>query len=426
MTNIKDIEQDIVNFSKNDNINNIINNAKFKINHYLHDDYYNNINDIVVTYCEKKNIIFDNTDNIYNLYSINPFNTSNDICNSIFKLDKYISLVSNIHNISFSIKIKNNTLINIYLLFIYNNINIYKQINFIKNDSNNLLNLPPFIKLINIYKILYNPHLFYSYNDNDNLQIDLLNNAINNLQNQDSNIIVTNNILNSDSIKSNLLKKFISKINDIKHIKLDYYYLLELENFISNKQQLPDYNNTLSLILYDISELDVIKNILIQLYNKLYPDEKKSTNLIHIQKNNTYILHDFRLKHFKIYLVHYNKKYKKFNNILLLNVFNSLNYELLPVYKLENNNILHHFVIYRFIFIIILNIKLYETTHLYKIQNYINIILQIKKLKKIENNKFTFTGIYKEYNYDKILYNKEFKDFPYRPLMYFKQHNKLR
>jgi len=410
-------------------IDNVLTNSQFKINKYKSNEYYNNINKIIINYCKNNNVVVNNcTDidnNIYNLYSIKPSKISNDLCNILYNVDKYVSLSTYVYNMVFTIRINNECLINIHLLFIYNNNQVLTNIDFINKD--NLLFLPPFVNLIYIYQQLYNPNMIYIYdNDNDmfiNQQVNL-NNVL-----TDYNDIKTEK-KNYDSIKSKIIKQFINKLDNtnIEHIKLDYYYLLNLQNIMNDKESEIDYNNEFNIIISQLSNLEVIKNILHNLYEKTCPDMKKNTNLIHIQKNNTYILHDFRLQHFKIYLINYNKKYKNYNKILLLNIYNSLDYELIPIHK--TLKITHNFVIYRFIFINILNIILYEKSNKFKINYYIDIIKNIEKLlknnDKIKNIDFKFNGTYKNENFDRILYNKKFKVYPYRPLIYLKTNDSLR
>jgi hypothetical protein len=420
-----------------ENINNILDNAKFKVNKYKNTSFYINIKKDIIKYCQQNLIIINDIEeidnNIYNLYTLDPYKISIELCNLLFKYDKYISLLTNINNKSFTIKLNNEALINIYLLFIYNNKEIYKTITFIKND--NLLFLPPFIKLINIYNDLYDIDQFYDYNIDDKLYItqdEYLQKTITEYKQSDINVDI-----NINSIKYNLIKDIIYKLNknDINHIKLDYYYLIELQNKFNINNTI-DYNNSLNIIIDKLSDIELIKNILIHSYKKKYKFNKydNDDDIIHIQKNNTYIIHDFRLVHYKIYLVHYNKKYKNHNHILLLNIFNSLEYEILPIIKLNNsilhsNYITHEFVIYRFIFIIVLNILFYEKKHLYKINNYINMINEINLLlndNKLSNDMYEFIGNYRNYNFDKILYSKKFKNYPYKPLIYHKQNNSLK
>ena len=409
-----------------ENIDNILENAIFKVNKYKNTEFYINIKKQIINYCSKNLIILkdinDIDNNIYNLYTIDPSKVSYELCNLLFKFDKYITLIINIHNKSFTIKINNEPLINIYLLFIYDNKNIYKIIKF--NKHNNLFYLPPFIKCIIIYKELYNIDTFYKHNENELFKIQ--NEFISDIITEYKKEKIINN-QNNNSIKYELIKELYHKLykNKIKHIKLDYYYLMQIQ-----KNNNIDFNNSLNIIIEQISDIDIIKNILIEIYTKKYQNNKFDNNdIIHIQKNNTYVIHDFRLIHYKIYLIHYNKKHNSYNHILLLNVFNSLEYEILPVIKQDDDYITHYFVIYRFIFIIILNIMLYEKTHQYKINNYIDIINEIDKFIKNNNiniNNYNFIGNYRDYNLDKILLNNKFKNYPYKPLIYYKQNNKLK
>lgn len=408
------------------NIEHLILLSEFKIRKFIDYDF----NKEILNYCFINNIIISDYNilldsnyikytNIFKLYSNYPLKLANELTNILYKKNKFIQLNTGLANHEFIIKINNEPYIYVSLLFT-NNKEMTSNIKFEKINDN--LYLPSYLELINIFQILYKPETIIDNKNNDLIDISdkLLTKFIETDYEEYKN---QNNIY--EGIKYNIIKDIIENINHINHLLIGYYSLVEYKNDNSiiikdhkNNDNIIDYNESIDLIIQNNNDIDkffqVINNILLEKY-------KKENIKITIKSGYIYYINDFRLKHTIIKLTYYDNKLKRKNHINIMNIYNSLTYELLPTF----NNKAHPYILIRFLLINILNIELFNKKK-NRIDFYKSIINEVKKIKL--NDRYNYSGIFRNENYDKIQYNNlQNKIFTiYRPLIYEKQHNKLR
>lgn len=190
-------------------------------------------------------------------------------------------------------------------------------------------------------------------------------------------------------------------MNEVSKLEICKYIIL-LDNIaidiLSNEKI--NYNNTLNIIIQNNSKsnnfniiqyiLDILKDIL--------KKSKIEYNKLAYNKSNIYVYNDFRLKKTNIFMM--SKDNKK---ISLINVFNSTDYELIPIIQTYNKfKIPHEFVIIRFILINLLSSQLYDQH--FSMNTYNSYISNIYKLYNlnIKYDKIFYTGIFRDEKLDKF------------------------
>lgn len=445
---------------KNENINYLLEKSKYKILNFKSDiiKLYN----LIFDYCSKNKLLISNininisnnnyklydldNDFIFNLYALDPYITGLSISNLIYNnYSKYVVMSSYLRNKDIIISIDNNKTIRIQLLFIplvinegnellnkigYNsyklNKNIYFNINnnYKENVEFNIKYSDELLELLILSHKLYHPTHFLKYYKNisdSNLhkleKILLSKNKIN--QNKiNRNIIVKKND-ELKNIRYNIINK-ISNSNDIKIILLDIYGIDIIEKILTNNNinieyNNVNYNNIIHLII-NSNYIELIKKIISNII-----DENKF-NLI-IKTNNLYIINDFRLKRIEYQLI--NKKTN--DKYILMYVYNSLDYEVIPtINKIKNIYIPHIFVLIRFLILNIYFNKLFNKN--YNKYIYDNFILNIARLfNQLErynnniNNNVKYLGTFIDDKIDKF----KLGSIIYRPWQYYKKNKTL-
>ena len=326
---------------------------------------------------------------IFNLYSIQPFKDANNLTNMLFnKLNnKYIILHTKIQNKELIISIDNVKFIYIKLLFIPNNI-VYKLLD-IKN-----LELPLIVNLL------------LEYDDKKLLSEILDNNYDNNLINEFKKKNKIKKIeIQHNNIKSNIIKSLLNFIIKENIILLDYY---AIQLFIN--EEIINFNNIIHLLYQDKNLLNIIQNYLNIILNNL-----KLKGEIIIKHDYLYIINNFRLKKTIIYYNFYNEKYKNYSKLIIVNCYNLLSYNVIPVI----NNIPHPTIILKFLIINLIYITMYSKNKNLYHQN-INLIHQTSQLDKIFNNKYKIIGIYKNEELNLDIHQ------VYRPIQYKLNNGELR
>ena len=304
----------------------IIENAKYKINNYRNTKFYNDIDKIVVDFCNENNVIIEKKDNVYVLYSNDAKDLVVILAKQIHKIDKYVTIKPSVKDKDFTILVNNERLITFFLL-----LEEEKQTISALNITDKI---PDILNMIMDLKEMYSPDTLIKNQDNDEEYINSIEKYIKTFVN-DSN-------MNKKNIQNMILEKLKHKLDktEIKHIEvLDTPY---------------------TILIKERNDIGIIKEMVLSIYEKINKKFNKNIQInksvIYIQRNKTYIPGDNKLLHFKLYIKHFNKKYNTINQILICNIFNSLQYELMPVY----NNKPHKLVVYRISLLIILNMLLYR------------------------------------------------------------------
>lgn len=338
--------------------------SKYKIKKYYDTSKLENI----INKFGKDNNILVKYDNIFTIYSNKPMKHSNDLANLLYtEYDNHIALYTHLPNKEFMIQIDGNNMIYIYLC---------------RDSIENQI----YLELMFEYKKLYTINNFYS----EIIESDLIDN-IPKIENNDKEIKIT--------YKYKILKDFY-ETNELDIILLDYYALIS-ENI--------NYNTTMNMIID--TDIKIIKKIL----DKIIKKNKIKAKINIISNDSYYIAHDFRLKKETIYMTINNTK------IYLMNIYNSMQYEILPIRTNINKFMIpHRVVLLRFLFIDLYLNKLYNA-HLD------NIYYLIQEINKIDDSRENciWVGIYRDESNDKILEikNNERQYFPYYPQKYYINNN---
>jgi len=349
-----------------------------------------NISKINNTKYEMKDI---NTDFTFIILTPSPKKHSNELLDIVYKnYSKYVSLSYYIHYSEIILTIDNNKLVYFNLL-LDPKINSLENINYIdyKYKDYKLKIVSNELTLMILLHKLYNPSIF----------LDILKGKSNYLE-------IYNTIISQFKF-DNAIVKNTQKLSEFKHIILNDFYnvissmerdIVLLDSYaigLLNKKDsnIETFNSTLNLILS-------IKNNIIKLFVKIIEDILKKNKIeykrVIYSISNIYILNDFRLKKVNIFVVLKNDK-----KITLLNIFNSIEYEVLPIVKkISNIYIPHEFVIIRFILLNLISMQLYDK-NLKKttIDKYKNEIYTISKLNNIYKE-IIYIGNFKDEKIDKF------------------------
>lgn len=416
------------------NINNILINSNYKI---LDIKYKNKIlYDIIFQFCEDNGILILNSsfnisyisninyklNNINNdfkfiLFSNNPKANVISLVDIIYNTySKYVLYTINLNNNEIIISINNERIVYFNLLFskeleYKNNFNTIKYNN-LDGYDNKLLLLSNEIVLLFMTHELYNPSIFIKL-INDNILTEYKKNKIDEISIYNATyietyLVILDNIFKYNKkdinipiinrIKQNILSDFITEIGKLD-ISKSIILLDEIAiNIIANENI--DYSNTLNFIIQNNSTSNNFNNIqlIIDIIKDILLKSKISYEKIVYNKSNIFIYNDFRLKKTNIFMI--TKDNKK---ISLINIFNSSDYELIPIIqKYKNFNIPHEFVIIRFLLLNLISSQIYDkyfNDNLYSI--YINKIHKLFNL-DIKYEKIFYKGIYRDEKLDKF------------------------
>ena len=416
------------------NINNLLNNSNYKILDIKNENKI--LFDIIFQFCEDNNILVYNTnfnishiknikyklddinnDFIFILFSDSPKTHAVNLVDIIYnRYSKYVFYTLSLNYKEIIISIDNNRTIYFNLLFSpdvdykskfniieYKNLEIYnKNISLISNE----------ILLLFMTHKLYKPEIFINLINNNTL-MDYKNNKIeedniNKLTDIEKYVIILKKILYKKQIidssniinrtKYNIISSFMNEVSKLEICK----YVILLDNIaidiLSNEKI--NYNNTLNIIIQNNSKSNNFNNIqyILDILKDILKKSKIEYNKLAYNKSNIYVYNDFRLKKTNIFMM--SKDNKK---ISLINVFNSTDYELIPIIQTYNKfKIPHEFVIIRFILINLLSSQLYDQH--FNINTYNSYISNIYKLYNlnIKYDKIFYTGIFRDEKLDKF------------------------
>lgn len=345
------------------------------------------IRSIIFKFCKDNEIFLDKLYNFrsYTIYSYEPFKTAINLTNELLEIIPHVKMNTFLYREEFCIY------------------DIYNQLVIIKStpskDKNLLMEKLQFETLThkninvktyskNIYAIYYFSDLYkpknYDLSTNENFILNTK--SVKLFKNIPIKVFTHENEI---FVKKQIFQK-IKKLDDVIH--LDYYAYKLLKNKKIN------YKYNINIIYKDPKK---IINYITNSFNKLFT--------ISYKEHDVQDITDFRLSKINVYAKYKNYKY------LVMTIYNSTSYEIMPVYKLKHNILIaHKFVFNKFMFLHLLNLTFY--TNGFAINKYISYFLKYNKVLKTDSNKnIDFVGVYKDINYSKKIYNTTFNTNPYIP-----------
>lgn len=415
------------------NINNLLINSNYKILDIKNDNKL--LYDIIFQFCEENNILVYNknlnishiqntqyklndldNDFIFILFSNLPKTHAISLVDIIYnKYSKYVFYTLSLNYKEIVISINNNRTVYFNLLFSpdtdykskfsiieYKNLDLY---------NNKILLISDEILLLFITHELYKPSIFINLINNNILmeykKYNIDKKPITDLNDIEKYLVILKNLFNNkkkshdyiiNRTKQTILSKFITEVGKLEIAKsiilLDSIAIdiLSIENL--------NYNNTLNFIIQNNSTTNNFNNIqyILDILKEILKKSNITYNKLAYNKSNIYIYNDFRLKKTNIFMM--TKDNKK---ISLINIFNSTDYELIPIIQIYNGfKIPHEFVIIRFILLNLLSSQLYD--QYFNINTYNICINNISKLYNldIKYEKIFYTGIFRDEKIDKF------------------------
>jgi hypothetical protein len=458
-----------------ENVDKILSNSNYRILDFKYN--LNKLYEIILEFCSKNNIIISNSNiNISIIKNINfklndinndfqflllsqsPKKDATKLLDILFeKYSKYVFFSSYVNDKELVISIDNNRIIYFNLLF-SNDLNIivsdkFNMIdyNYIGNSGSfNLKILPNEILLMFLSHNLYTPSIFLDIVKSDNIKSKTISKKefyipVDGLDNIERyNILIkelTNtkngakfSIVNSpNKIKNKILLNFFKIILNEQHpqkiILLDSHCIkmmsILFNQNIKNSEKFNEILNSLNFYntINFITSLSSKSNKfnLIQYFINIFKEILKENNIqykkILYTISNIYLYDDFRLKKTNIFIILENDI-----KISLLNLFNSIDYELIPIVtKYKNILIPHDFVITRFLLVNLISIQLYDKfSNIHIFNNYMNIIKSLHDLNLNYTNIY-YTGIYRDEKIDKF----KMGSYVYRPWQKYIRDDKL-
>lgn len=396
---------DVLTLNHNNNIDDIIKLCDNKITIYENTTDNDKIRSIIFNYCKEKKILLDKnyTYNSYTIYSIDPLVDSNNLCNLIYKVKKYVKLATFLYKKEFCIFDIYNQLVIVKTLIIKSNI-VYERVIFDKTClyKNIYVNTyPDIINAIFYFSTLYKPKNFklektIEYNENYEA---LLNYPFENQQ------------FKSNKFERVIRRTVFHKLRSIEKSQgiQNIQNILYLDYFALKSRHKKNYKYI----------INIIYNNPFDIFN--YIKKKCSTKNVYFSYTmyDNLNLDDFRFSKLSVYATYNNFKY------LIMNIFNNTSYEVIPSYTYKNIIKPHKFVFNKFMLITILNLIIYNKDS----DGYIKkLIKYYKKYNKRTFNKYEikYCGVYKDLNYAKRLYNNSQNIANYIPLTFELINHKLR
>ncbi len=388
-------------FLDNQNIDKLIDLCDKKVVIYENTNDNINIKNIIFEYCNNNNVLLDNnyTFNSYTLYSFNPLIDANNLCNKLYKIKKHIKLATFIYKQEFCIFDIYNQLV-IVKTIINKDENLFKKILFDEIIKYNNISINTYPKII--YSILYFSDLYKpkNYKLEKSEKYDMFYNAP----------LIYFKDISKNKIKINNIEKIIRKLtfSKLKNITdiifLDYYaYKYKKKKSYSYPINIiyRSYNHILNIINSKCSTKKI--SFSYKTYDNMYID-------------------DFRMVKTSIY-AHYNK-----HAYLITNVYNNTSYEIIPCYNIKNKYKMPHvFLFNKFMILNIINLLIYVQNNNTFIINLLKYYVKYnKKYDTINSYNIDYVGLYKDINLSKKIYNTGKDINNYFPYMYEQMHQKLR
>lgn len=379
------------------NIDDIVNISYYKALDFKYD--LQKLYDLVFSFCDSNNDIYIYNYNInlsiientkyeqidlnedfqFILFSQTPKETAMDLVKNIANnYSKYVTISSYLYNNEQIITIDNNKLIYINMLLSKNNINDIESISY-KHNNFNLNILPHEYVLLYMSKNLYHPNLFLDIINSNHPKYFIKFCKILSYVNKSENIKNKNIIINKNNIKQKIVNYVLSILND-----LDDILLIDTEPLCISCNKF----------------IDITKYIKKQITNFLSSNGIEYNNIVYTI-SNTFIYDDFRLKKIILYV-----ELPNIPRINIINIFNNLNYEIMPTIGKQNNlNKAHELVIVRILLFNLISVMLYDKNLTSKNkQKYINKIIKlVQNISKINPYKeITYMGNYRDDKIDKF------------------------
>lgn len=394
---------------------------------------FDNIWKVVHDYCKNNKLMVSNkyvltddennvsntTKKIYEIYTYNPFRHANNLTNKIYQAQiknsdaKYTRLKTIQEKEEFMIEYDFRQIVHFNKLQKHNGepYDIVKPV-----EINNILYLPSEIELIDIYHLLYDPSKYDDIQSSLKFEKILFDRVSKRKQ---KGILGAGccpgkrNIL--EAIKVGLIREWLDTTSNVVLIGA------WAKEWVKNGKKANTNNEKIQLIG---------KNNPDELLAELQKYTKTFTNFdVSFKEQSLNIPKDFRTKRYTYY-IHIPTE-RGITEKPFLDLFNCLEFELIPTEKIKGVCVGNKWVILRFLFIdlwilrIIQGLKLLSNDILNKKINYIwDLILHYKKAK---DGKYQYVGIHRDFNTDKKTSNMQGKRFyPYYPHVYMHQYNKYR
>lgn len=378
-------------------LDNIISNAIFKSETLKNVKEMSIVDTFIKSFCKEKLIIiskFSKSDQ-YILYSFDPYIQSLELCKELYEYMKYLKLITSVYQKEFII------------------MNIYKPFIIIRSALVNrpyMMNLhindyPDFLYAIFQYKDLYNyKNCKQIYNNTYNLS----------LINDTDVIKICNekNIPLSDSHIDTIHNSFYKKIIEELYIFLDGFkdiIFLDAYAYQRLKGNNIKFTDVINFLYPNILEISYAINNKIKDYMKSnYSDEYRFE--IFIRQYNNMNFDDFRLIRTMISLRYFNNDFSK--TIELTNFYNSLSYDPIPIYNINDAKFPHEFVYKRFSLIMLCILFIYKP---YEYKNRISNIIRLYNKYNPFSKDIQYVGTFRMESYDKKIFNKDKNAYPYIP-----------
>ena len=371
--------------------------------HVIYDDFFV-FYEIIDKYAKENKIILSNRQLLlgeekkglssYVLYGSNIFLHANKLSNILSEKTIYVKLFTNIKNEDFTIMVNNFRLIQLY--------NINKKLRLIIKPLllRGFLIYPPEFELIKIYHDLYNPARAGEWEKINKIETKIYEKFIERKKiiggNRASKKIYPKQILNWLTNKTNCILIGINAINLIN----------STENYKTQFQVIAN-----EVFIEEFSTF-------------IFQYTGRETN---IKKYRGFIKNDHLLVKHSIYINFPQGNFK------IMNVWNSIDYELVPYITIENIRVGSINVILRFLLIYIWNTRVLDFLKknksknlLNEIFNYIKLIRNERTNKNLKLDKLSYMGLYIDPIREKQKKNISNTYYPYTPIKYKLKNNKYR
>ena len=380
--------------------------AANKSKHIVYTDFFP-LYEIVEKYVKKHNLIISNKEllvgeekkglSTYVLYGPNIFKHANNLANNLSVNTIYVKLFTNVKNEDFTILVKNVRLIQLYNIHKNN----YSVINPLRVGE--FLMYPPELELIEIYHTLYDPSQAKDWEKAYDLEIKIYDKFLERKKilggARGDKKIYPQTIINWLMNKKNCI------LIDTNSVKL-----------INSRE---DYKNQFQVIADEV---------FIQEFSTfVFQFTGRETN---VKKYSNIIQSDKLLEKHSIYI-----KFPK-GNLKIMDVWNSIEYELVPYTTIKNIRVGSPNVILRFLLLKIWNIRylksikiLNEKTFTQILNEVLNNIKFIRKKRhpgKMETPKFNYMGIYVNPIRQKQKTSTSNSFYPYNPTKHKLKNNTFR
>lgn len=393
----------------NEDISYLLYNADYKILKLNKRNY--KLHNLILDFCSKNDLLLYN--NLININNLSNYDLTNKtdfnfiifctdpvkFSNRLFKLilktySKYVSLMKTLRNNEIILSVDSdrvvyfntlfNTNDNIFTKFEYNICSIY---------DHNIKILPDIIVLFFISHKIYHPDNYLTIiNDTSNSDIkkkyDILFNRI--IKNDKLSI---NNTFTVNKLKTKIFKSIFSELNTLS---IDIILLGDIAYSYLKTGSIVDFYKELEIICkYNKGIMNMFLSLIKNVLSKL----KIKYKCLKYISSDTYIYGDFRLKRYNIFIILDNNE-----KISLFTIYNSTNYELIPIVDNYSKYILipSKYVLIRFFLLNYLSLRIYTELNKSSFDYILKVIYLTNELDLSKKKTIYYTGIFKDEKSDKF------------------------